>query len=96
MKRIILFLFLGLGFIVLISGCKANDVNIDNNVRECSQDADCVAASCCHADSCVAASQAPACNDVYCSMECAPGTLDCGQAKCVCDAGKCGVRWNGE
>jgi len=57
----------------------------------CSQDSDCVPASCCHASSCALAQQAPACQGISCTMECSPGTLDCGQGLCRCINNKCGA-----
>lgn len=54
----------------------------------CSSDDDCVKASCCHATACVAMANAPACNDVACTMDCQAGTMDCGGG-CSCIEGKC-------
>lgn len=56
---------------------------------ECYSDADCVPAQCCHPTSCVPKDQAPDCSDMFCTMECAPNTLDCGQGECICKNGKC-------
>ncbi|MCK4589002.1 MAG: hypothetical protein KAT77_01045 [Nanoarchaeota archaeon] len=56
---------------------------------ECSVDADCVAATCCHASEAVPLSQAPDCADIFCTTECVPGTLDCGQGEIKCLDGKC-------
>ena len=55
----------------------------------CGSDADCVPASCCHSDSCVNIDFNPDCGDIYCTMECVPGTMDCGQGSCVCENNKC-------
>ncbi|MFP4119348.1 MAG: hypothetical protein ACLFTH_04810 [Candidatus Woesearchaeota archaeon] len=60
-----------------------------NATAECSADADCVPASCCHPTACVPAEQAPECSDVFCTEECRPGTLDCGQGSCSCMDGHC-------
>ena len=60
---------------------------------ECEVDADCVKASCCHASSCVAVNEAPSCEGLFCTSECAPGTLDCGGA-CYCNEGKCAAILN--
>lgn len=57
--------------------------------RACRRDADCVPASCCHPASCVPRSQRPDCSGVLCTNECRPGTLDCGQGHCECQAGSC-------
>ncbi len=56
---------------------------------ECSVDSDCVPATCCHPSQCVPASMAPDCSGVFCTQECRPGTLDCGQGQCRCMEGKC-------
>ncbi len=58
---------------------------------ECETDADCVPAQCCHPMSCIAQGQAPNCNGVMCTMVCQPGTMDCGQGRCICIGGRCGV-----
>lgn len=57
----------------------------------CERDADCVPASCCHPDSCVAAADAPDCSEVACTENCEPDTLDCGGA-CACVEGRCAAR----
>jgi len=54
----------------------------------CSSDADCMPNACCHADSCVAAGDAPTCEDTVCTMDCKAKTLDCG-GSCACQDGKC-------
>ena len=56
---------------------------------ECSVDSDCVPSSCCHAASCVAMELAPKCEGTFCSADCQPNTLDCGQGSCGCVEGKC-------
>ena len=57
---------------------------------ECNVDNDCVAASCCHASSCVSAINAPNCTGISCTMSC-ESILDCGNAECKCLQGKCSV-----
>lgn len=57
----------------------------------CTSDADCVPAECCHAAACVGRSNAPACGDAMCTMECRYGTLDCGGG-CLCHEGRCAAR----
>jgi hypothetical protein len=69
--------------------------NEPNQQPSCSTDADCVPAACCHAEACTARSSAPRCSGVMCTEQCAPGTLDCGQARCVCLGGRCGVQRRG-
>lgn len=61
----------------------------------CSTDADCVPAACCHPAACVVRASAPTCSGVTCTMSCAPNTLDCDQARCVCLGGRCGVQRRG-
>lgn len=58
------------------------------SAAECQTASDCVQASCCHATACVPKDQAPTCDGVMCTMECQPGTLDCG-GSCGCVEGKC-------
>ena len=83
MKIIIIFLIL---ISVLVVGCEQQQV-------DCMVDSDCVAATCCHADSCVAKENALDCEGSYCSMECKPYTMDCGQGSCVCENNKCAVKF---
>ncbi|MDD5086998.1 MAG: hypothetical protein PHV16_04560 [Candidatus Nanoarchaeia archaeon] len=66
-------------FVFLISGCS----NVPDDA-ECTIDSDCVPATCCHPTECVPREQAQDCSAVLCSMECVPGTLDCGQGSCEC------------
>ena len=73
---------------VLFAACTPT-VNVGDDT--CTTDADCVPASCCHADACVAASNAPECGDVLCTLECQPGTMDCGGG-CFCDGGRCAAQ----
>ena len=58
---------------------------------ECTTDADCVPATCCHPTTCVAKSAAPDCSATMCTKECRAGTLDCG-GSCLCNAGRCDAR----
>jgi hypothetical protein len=55
---------------------------------ECNADSDCVPSDCCHAISCTAKNNSPDCEGVMCTMNCEPGTLDCG-GSCVCQNNKC-------
>lgn len=70
---------------------KNNDIQSDDKVseEECVVDDDCVPASCCHALSCVSITEKPECAGIYCTQECQPGTLDCGQGSCQCINKKC-------
>ena len=56
---------------------------------ECATDSDCVHATCCHADSCVAKENAPSCTGIMCTEECSPNTMDCNQGSCLCQKNKC-------
>jgi len=56
--------------------------------NSCSIDSDCVPSSCCHAKSCVLKSEGPDCKGAICTLNCEPGTLDCG-GSCQCNGGKC-------
>lgn len=60
---------------------------------ECQIDSDCVPASCCHPTSCVAIENAPSCESLFCTMDCKPGTLDCGRGSCGCVENKCVVKF---
>lgn len=59
--------------------------------KECFVDSDCVPDSCCHSKTCVAEINRPNCGKIFCTQECAPGTLDCNQGSCKCIEGKCGA-----
>jgi hypothetical protein len=56
---------------------------------ECTTDTDCVPAECCHPSSCVPLNQAPVCDGVACSTECAWFSMDCGQGYCACQGEEC-------
>lgn len=83
----------------IVAGCVAMpDTSLNNksplsapdNTRVCTVDADCVKAECCHARTAVNIQYAPKC-EVACSMECVPGTLDCGQGTIKCVNNQCTV-----
>lgn len=50
------------------------------------EDDQCVPATCCHPTQCVRKQFAPNCTGVVCTLECRPGTMDCGQGYCECSA----------
>mgnify|MGYP006929348154 CR=1 FL=1 len=85
---VIIALVLIIGVVALFLS-KGEGVVIEDGGDECSIDADCVKATCCHASSCVNIENAPDCSGIYCSQECQPGTLDCGQGSCGCVNKKC-------
>ena len=86
MKKILILLIISS---FLIIGCT------DQGPVECMVNEDCVAATCCHADSCAAKENAPNCEDILCSMECRPYTMDCGQGSCICRDHKCAAEISG-
>ena len=55
----------------------------------CESDRDCVPSSCCHATSCVASGYQQDCSGMFCTQECSPGTMDCGQGSCLCQNNRC-------
>lgn len=68
-----------------------DDSNVTVGEDACETDADCVPAECCHPSACVAAANAPDCEDTMCTQECRAGTIDCG-GSCVCIDGRCGAQ----
>jgi len=72
------------GTVILLAGMKKNVT-----LGSCTSDSDCVPASCCHPNSCVAKEQAPQCKGIMCTMSCEPGTLDCMQGNCICENNQC-------
>jgi len=54
---------------------------------------DCVPAQCCHPTSCIDKKFAPDCTGVPCTLECSPGTMDCGAGYCARINGVCQVVW---
>ena len=61
---------------------------IDKNLNNC------VPAECCHPKTCVDVGEKPICDDIYCTKECSPGTMDCGQGSCQRIEGKCQAVFN--
>jgi len=94
LKRLLIF-----GFIMLIFAAVAmldRSAPIGGKATQapetCHVDADCVPATCCHANECALRSERPSCTNVVCTAECQPGTLDCGKLQCGCVVGKCVTR----
>ena len=71
---------------IILTSCEEG--NIPEELK-CKSDEDCVAATCCHPKACVNRGFKPDCEGIMCSMECAPGTMDCGQGRCACVNNKC-------
>jgi len=92
----IFFLLILLGFVVY--GILKTPESTNGIIGECNVDSDCVPSSCCHPGSCVPLNQSPSCGReggaVFCTMNCEPNTLDCGQGNCVCIEHKCSVNWS--
>ncbi len=59
--------------------------------KQCSADSDCIKASCCHASDAINKLYGPDCGGQFCTAECVPGTLDCGQGEVRCVKGGCKV-----
>jgi hypothetical protein len=77
--------------IILIATLFVNGCNGIENEMACSEDNECVAATCCHATDAINKDFRPDCSSTLCSAECAPETLDCGQAKAKCVSDQCQV-----
>ena len=91
MKRSVLIVLLIVILVIILSSIyfklPKNDSFPDD--LYCESDADCFPASCCHANSCVGVANKPDCSANLCSAVCELGTLDCGQASCLCVKNKC-------
>lgn len=59
--------------------------------KQCTADNQCAPAGCCHAADAVNEKYAPSCNGILCTMECRPGTIDCGQGSLKCINNECTV-----
>lgn len=57
----------------------------------CAKDSDCVSSTCCHANESVNRESGPSCTGQFCTSECVPNTLDCGQGNLQCVSGKCQI-----
>lgn len=71
----------------------ANNKKQTDQIEECQTDSDCVPATCCHPEQCVAKEKAPNCGVLFCSQVC-QGPLDCEAGSCGCINNKCGVIQN--
>jgi hypothetical protein len=61
----------------------------EEGLKNCLRDEDCVPAQCCHPTDCVNVENKPDCEGIVCTMECRPGTMDCGQGYCACVENEC-------
>ncbi len=57
--------------------------------KQCVVDSDCVKAECCHASGAVNKEYGPDCSNLFCTQECVPNTLDCGQGQIKCVKNEC-------
>ncbi len=73
-------------FSIFLISCTPQDIPPE---KLCESDDECVAASCCHSTDAVNKDHRPDCSNVFCTMECKPGTLDCGQGEIRCIDNKC-------
>jgi hypothetical protein len=62
--------------------------------KVCTIDSDCVPATCCHASEAVNEEHKPDCAGRLCTMNCEPGTTDCGQGEIKCVEESCEVVLN--
>ena len=69
-------------------------VSCTTSEKSCTTDLDCVPNACCHASDTVNRENAPDCAGMLCSMECVPGTIDCGQGELKCISGECNLVMN--
>ena len=60
----------------------------------CTSDSDCVEEQICHPTSCINSGFKEESEPVFCTAECAPGTMDCGQGYCACINNQCKVVFN--
>ena len=60
----------------------------------CKSDSDCVAEQACHPTSCINSNFKQDEGMMFCTAECAPGTLDCGQGSCQCVSNQCTAVFN--
>ncbi|MBU1973768.1 MAG: hypothetical protein KKH52_00055 [Nanoarchaeota archaeon] len=81
-KQIILLLL-----VVFLVSCSVPENKV------CTADRDCVPDACCHATDTVNTANKPDCSGLLCTMNCEPGTLDCGQGEIKCLQGSCQVVW---
>jgi hypothetical protein len=86
MKKIIMLAFI-LSILTILTSCNAT-IPVE---KQCKIDTDCVPSVCCHATDSVNKANAPDCSETFCSLECKPGTVDCGQGVVGCEEGACVV-----
>jgi hypothetical protein len=82
-----------LGLIFVIVMFRPVDVSGIPKELICSTDVDCVPEQDCHANSCINLNFKEY-SDAFCTANCEPGTMDCGQGSCVCVNNRCDVILN--
>ncbi|MEK6845535.1 MAG: hypothetical protein AABY26_02145 [Nanoarchaeota archaeon] len=90
MNKLQWIIFVGLLFmgLFLLASCTKT---VDWSPQTCVKDSDCVPTTCCHANESVNKESAPNCTSQFCTSECVPDTLDCGQGNLQCISGKCQI-----
>jgi hypothetical protein len=86
MKRIIsvlILILILLAVVVILISYPGKDT------KYCKINEDCIPSSCCHPTDCMNSGNKPDCKDIMCTMECKPGTMDCGQGHCGCINNEC-------
>ncbi len=89
-NKLIIMLFLTIALV--LASCDNAAPLENNNIPEelkCANNEDCAPAACCHADSCINKNFKPDCKRAFCTLECRPGTMDCGKGYCACENNKC-------
>jgi hypothetical protein len=79
------------GYYAVCEEGKCVDKPLVDDPKSCFEDEDCVPATCCHALEAMNKEVAPNCENVFCTTECVPGTIDCGQGEIKCVGGVCEV-----
>ena len=88
-KRAVVAIAAFIGLVFVMYSYQAAD---DTDPLFCMTDSDCVPAQDCHATSCIGANFKEV-SDMFCTLECQPETMDCGQGSCLCHDNKCVVMW---
>lgn len=91
MKKIVMLII-----ILLMLACEQQDfIDIENKTKYyCTSDSDCVAETCCHPNTAVNKDYRPNCSGLFCTTECMPRTLDCGEGNIKCISNNCSVILN--
>jgi hypothetical protein len=82
-----------IGLVFVIIAFRPVDVSNIPEHLVCSSDDDCIPEGECHPTSCINEDFIVRYSDMFCTTECAPGTMDCGQGSCICHDNECVVMW---